>query len=400
MVDTNLTLFSRKKTNIRNQITISSVASVQKKSRKNVKEPKKIFSLIDLEKKIGHKKKVKLEEIYVFADQFSTLLDAGVPLISSLSILAQQIENKHFRFIIDKIIRDVNGGDTLTRALSKYPDVFSNLFVSMVRAAEKGGNMARVLKQLSNYLQEQYNLEKKIKAAIVYPRFVFFFFLSVLLVIIFGLVPKFKSIFESFNAQLPIPTQVLINLSHFATNHLILEVAVIVTVIFLYSQFKKTTPGRYFLDRIKINLPVIGDLILKSALSKFSRTLSILMQSGVSLVECLNIAGETAQNIYIIQALKEVKQGVVAGSSLHKNLHQNPIFPILLVKMVMVGEQSGALDKMLLKVSEIYDAHVDSKISGLSSIIEPALMAGLGVVALVVIVALYLPIFRISGIVQ
>ncbi|MFQ5825693.1 MAG: type II secretion system F family protein, partial [bacterium] len=278
--------------------------------------------------------------------------------------------------------------------------IFSNLFVAMVRAAEKGGNMAQVLKQLSIYLQEQYKLEKTIKAAIMYPRFVLFFFLFVLLAIIFGLVPKFKSIFESFNAQLPLPTQILLNMSDFAKSHLIMETLLIIFVIFLFKHYKKTKAGRYLWDKLKLKIPMMGDLILKSSLSKFCRTLSVLMQSGASLAESLEIAGNTTENILFNEAFQNVKKGIMEGSSIHFNLSQNPLFPPLLVKMVSVGEKSGNLDKMLNKISEMYDAHVESKISGLSSIIEPVLMVGLGAVALIVIIALYLPIFKMSGAIQ
>lgn len=400
MPQTSSTLAFRKEPDIKKQITISLLPQTQKKRREKTKKQKQFFSFKSVEKKAKSKTKIKLEEIYVFANQFSTLLDAGVPLITSLSILVQQTENEDFKIIIEKNVQDINEGATLSQSISKYPNVFSNLFVSMVRAAEKGGNMAQVLKQLSHYLREQYELERRIKAAIVYPKFVFFFFVFVLLAIVFGLVPKFKSIFESFNAQLPLPTQILLNISEFAKSHLISEIVIIIFVVFLFKHYKKTKSGRYFMDKMILKIPLVGDLIVKSSLSKFCRTLSVLMQSGASLADSLDIAGNTTQNILFNQAFQNVKKGIMEGRSIQRNLSENPIFPPLMVKMVSVGEESGNLDKMLNKISEMYDAHVDSKISGLSSIIEPALMVGLGATALVVIIALYLPIFKISGAIQ
>lgn len=401
--NTNIIIASGKRPGTVRKDTIISFPLKQDKHRKNkiAKDKKLSFrASINSKRKINIKKKVKLEELYIFAGQLSTLLDAGVPLILCLNILTQQTEDKHFKFIIERIIEDITAGTTLTLALSKYPNIFSPLYISMIRAGEKSGKMVQILKQLSVYLQEQDKLAKKLKAAIVYPRFVFFFFLFVLLAIIFGLVPKFKSIFESFNAQLPWPTQILLNISQFAKDHLIVEILIIVSLVFLLKHYKKTKAGRYYWDRLKLKIPMMGDLVLKSALSKFCRTLSILIQSGVSMVESLEIAGETAQNILFTEALKNIKRGVIEGASLHNKLNQNTIFPPLVVKMVSVGEESGALDKMLIKISEIYDAHVDSKISGLSSVIEPVLMAGLGAVALIVIIALYLPIFKMSSVIS
>ncbi|MFQ5707756.1 MAG: type II secretion system F family protein [bacterium] len=330
----------------------------------------------------------------------STLLDAGVPVLSCLNLMAQQSEDSEFKRVLERIVKDVNAGVTLSIAFAKFPDIFSSLFLAMVRMAEEVGNLAQVLNQLSIYLKEQDQLKKKIKAAITYPRFVLGFFLLVLLAIIFGLIPKFKEIFESFDAELPVPTQMLLNVSNFAKDHLFAELLLLAGVVFLFKQYQKSPSGRYFLDRMKLSLPVVGELFSKSALAKFCRTLSVLLQSGVSFVESLEIAGDTTQNVLFQDALREVKQGIIEGTSLKQQLSKYPVFPPLMVKMVSVGEESGSLDKMLSKISEMYDAHVDSKISGLSSIIEPALMIGLGAVALVVIIALYLPIFKMSTVIH
>lgn len=345
-------------------------------------------------------KKVKLEELHVFAGQLATLLESGIPLLTGLAILADQNENPNFKLIIEKVRDDVNRGHTITQALSKYPKVFPTLFLAMIQAAEKSGQMADILKQLSIYLEQQDKLRKKVKAAIVYPRFVLFFFLFVLCAIIFGLVPKFKAMFESFGAQLPLPTEILLNISVFARDHLIYEIILVAALVISFKQFKKTRFGRYSLDRLELRIPLIGDLILKATLSKFCRTLSVLIRSGVSLVDSIQISSLMTPNVLFKEALQRVRRGVLEGDSIYSSLTQTMIFPAMLTKMIAVGEESGCLDKMLLKVSEIYDTHVDSRIAGLSSIIEPALMIALGAVALVVIICLYLPIFKIGSVIQ
>ena len=403
MNDKTVTITRKKKSSSGRNFTISSLPGGQKKQKKDKITANKIFSHWSSPKSLTFKlfkTKVKLEELYVFTSQFAELLSAGVPLISGLTIMAHQTENKHFKIVIEKVREDVNAGATLMQAMSKFPNVFSKLYIALVWAAESSGTLVKVFQQLAFYLQQQDQLNKMLKAAVVYPKFVSMFFLAVLMGIIFALIPKFQEIFASFNAELPLPTRILINISHFAKNHLIMEALIVITIVVLFKQFKKTSLGIHFLDKLKLNLPLVSEIIIKAALSKFCRTLSVLIQSGVSVVQALEIAAETVQNIHINNALRKVKRGIIEGTSLNYNLNRNPIFPILMVKMISVGEESGSLDKMLIKVSEIYDSFIDSKVKGLSTIIEPALMMLLGAVALVVIIALYLPIFKIGSVIQ
>ncbi len=343
-------------------------------------------------------KTVKTEELYTFANQLATLLNAGVPLVSCLTILTQQTENKFFKSVIEKISVDVRSGYSLTHAFSKFPKIFPSLFTSMVRASEKGGNMAKVLKQLAVYLEEQNKMAKKIKSAMVYPKFVSGFFGLVLCAVLFGLVPKFEAIFAGFDAELPKPTQLLMALSDFLKDYLIFEIIFTAVLFFSFKQFKKTETGRYILDKAFIRLPVIGEVVVKSILSKFCRTFSILLQSGVSIIDSIDIAGSTTNNVHFTDAFQKVKQGVLGGETLNSKMGQNSIFPPMVVSMIATGEQSGALDNMLNSVSELYEEHVNLKISGLTSIIEPVMMVALGVVALIVIIALYLPIFHMGSV--
>ena len=340
---------------------------------------------------------VKREEIYVFSNQLAVLLESGVPMIAALSILSQQTEDARFRKVIEQLQEDINAGATVTKALSNFPDIFPHLFISLVRAAEVGGQLPQILKLISHYLQEQDKLDKKLKSAIIYPKFVFGFFLVVLMGILFGLVPKFEETFKSFGSELPAPTQLLLDFSRFVSDNLVFGILGIVAFIISYKRFKKTDAGRLFFDKLKLKIPVVGDLTQKAALSKFCRTLKILMQSGVPLVESLDIAGETAENVLFTKALKNIKQGVIGGESLSKQMNQFAIFPPMVVKMIATGEESGSLEKMLKSISELYDTHVDSKIAGLTTIIEPVLMIGIGLIVVIVIFALYLPIFNMGN---
>lgn len=351
-------------------------------------------------KKITGPKKIKAEELYLFSNLLATLIEAGIPMLASLTIMTEQTDKKDLKKVLQRVIQDINEGADLTTALSKFPHIFSNLFVSMVRAGEKGGKMVQVLQQLSDYMKAQDQLQRKIKAALSYPKFVFSFFGLVLLGIIFGLIPKFQAIFESFNTELPLPTRILIDISEFAKDHLLIELALVLITFFMFKKYRNQPAVRAYLDDMTLKIPFMGDLILKSILSKFCSTLGLLLKSGVSLVDSLDMSSQISENIRFRTAMKKVRTSVIEGGSVHQHLGQFSIFPALMVQMISVGERSGALDEMLYKIAEIYEGHVDSKISGLTSIIEPVIMVCLGAVALVVIIALYLPIFNMSGAIQ
>ena len=356
-----------------------------------------LSALLKRSSKLISGKPVKREEVYVFANQLAVLLDAGVSMLAALSILYQQTQDARFREVIAHLQQEINAGGTVTKAFSSLPNIFPHLFVSLIRAAEVGGQLPQILRLVSHYLQEQDKVDKKLKSAIVYPKFVFGFFMVVLIGILFGLVPKFEETFKSFGSELPAPTQLLLDFSRFVSDNLVFGILGIVAFIISYKRFKKTDAGRFFFDKLKLKIPVVGDLTQKAALSKFCRTLKILMQSGVPLVESLDIAGETAENVLFTKALKNIKQGVIGGESLSKQMNQFAIFPPMVVKMIATGEESGSLEKMLKSISELYDTHVDTKIAGLTSIIEPVLMIGIGLIVVIVIFALYLPIFNMGN---
>ncbi|MFZ5516140.1 MAG: type II secretion system F family protein [Candidatus Zhuqueibacterota bacterium] len=345
-------------------------------------------------------KRVKNDDIIIFFRELSTMIDAGIQLVDALDILEDQIENQSFKGIIRTIKTDIQGGMTFSDGLGRHPRTFPRLAVAMSKAAESGGGLAPLLAQLSDYLEEEDQIKKQIKSAMAYPKFAFLFFGAVVLSVIFGLMPKFKAIFASLGNELPRPTQILLDASDAIKRNGFYELAVIALLVALYKYAVKTPNGRFFIDRLKLGIPVVGKLMLKSLISRFCKTLKTLTMSRVAIIEALQIAGETADNIVVQEAIQRVRKGVMEGARISDMLNEQQLFPRIVIKMVAVGEESGALDKMLGKVSEFYDRQFSSTISSLTSIIEPAMMIGLGILALVVVIALYLPIFQMSGAVR
>ena len=344
------------------------------------------------------KTKVQLTTLHTFANQLSVLLKSGMPLVGSLKMLGQQSENKHFADVIANIAQEVQSGLTLTEAFAKFPRIFPTIFIAMLRAAELGGNIADVLEQLAKYLLHQESVAKKVKSATAYPKFVLGFFSVVVTAIIFGLVPKFKETFSSFGAELPRPTQIMMDLSDFLKHYLFLELLLIAAAVIGFKYYKKTTAGKFQVDSLVLRLPVVGEIVLKSIISQFCRTLGTLIRSGVSIIEALDIAGTTTSNVVFQNAFAEIKQGLLRGETITMGLVKLSIFPSLVINMVSTGEQSGSLEIMLNNVSDIFDTEIDSRITSLTSILEPALMVALGAVALVVILVLYLPIFYLGSV--
>jgi len=341
--------------------------------------------------------KVKLDEIHTLIYQLAVLLESGVPLLSALSLLGEQNQNSKLKAILSEVHEAVRGGATLTQALAKYPETFPGLMLSMVKAAEVGGRLPDVLRQTAVYLEEQDKLDKKLKAATVYPRFVFFFFMTLMVGIIFGLIPKFEETFADFGMELPAPTRILMTVSRFAVDHILMEILLIVAGGIAYHRFKRSERGIYFFDKLKLAIPLMGEVTHKATLSKFCRTLRTLLSSGVSLVQALEIAGETAQNSLFTRAIEDVKCAVTGGSALAAALELQAVFPPMITKMVATGERAGSMEKMLKNVSDLYDTDVSSKIASITSVIEPVLMVALGFMAVVVILALYLPIFQMTS---
>jgi len=346
---------------------------------------------------LGPGKKVKTEELVVFFRQLATMVEAGVQLVDSLALLSEQTENANFSEVVKKIKIQVEGGANFSFALSQFPRIFPTLTVAMVKVAEIGGNLGGILEQLASYIDDQDKINKKIKSATSYPRFILIFFLAVVMAVVFVLVPKFKDIFEGFGAQLPQATLIVLAFSNFMKDNLIAEFLILTGIIIASKLFLKNKTGRRIYHGYMFKLPIAGKIILKSILARFTKTLGTLVASGVGLVDALTVAGETSNNVVIQAMIENVKLNVTGGGSLAQSLEKHPIFPSMMVKMIAVGEESGALESMLNKVSEFYERQLNATIDSLTAIIEPVMMIGLGILALFVVIALYLPVFQMSG---
>lgn len=341
--------------------------------------------------------RVKLDDIVVFSRQLATMVEAGVPLVQSLSILAEQVENSNLQKAIFMVRDDVESGKSLSEAIDKHRKIFSNLFVSMVRAGESSGRLEEILDRLSTYIEKTSMLQKKIRSALVYPAVV-----SIMAVLItFGMmtyvIPQFANIFVSLNAPLPGMTRLLISVSDFMRTNVIAIVVGTIGVIFLFFRLIKTKLGRFWFDGQKLKLPVFGPLFLKVAISKFSRTLATLVKSGVPILNALEIVAKTAGNVRIEKIVVEVRDSIKGGESINAPLSKKKIFPPMVVRMIAVGEETGELDKMLVKIADFYDVQIDNTVSSLTAMIEPFVIAFLGIVIGAIVIAMFLPIFSLTS---
>ncbi len=356
-----------------------------------VKEKRKLKAI-----SLSIKGKVKLDDLVVFSRQLATMVDAGLPIIQALDALYSQTENKVLKDVIEKIKNDVNAGQPLSEALSRHPAIFSRLFVDMVKAGEASGALDDILDRLSSYLESLTKLQKKIKSALFYPLAVLGMAFIITTFLLIKVVPSFQSIFEGLGGKLPAPTQFLINLSNMFKRYFLV---VIVAIGFLLSAIRfylRTERGKTQFDTLLLKLPVFGKLIKKIVVSRFTRTLSTLIKSGISILQALEIVGKTSGNKVIEKTIDNVKQNIKEGQSIAEPLAQTKIFPPMVTKMISIGEQTGSLEEMLTKISDFYDAEVEAAVSGLTSLIEPIIMIFLGVIIGGIAICLLLPIFKVT----
>ena len=342
---------------------------------------------------------VKGKDVVIFSRQFSTMIGAGLPLIQCLDILATQEQNKSFARVIRSIKEDIEGGSTLTDALRKHPKVFNDLFCNMIAAGEAGGILDTILNRLATYLEKSAKLQRKVKGAMTYPAVVLFISISVITLLLVKVVPVFQSIFAGMGKELPFLTQFLIDVSNFITNNALYIVAALVAVIVLLVRFYKTDKGGYLFDRFILKPPVIGPLMRKVAIAKFTRTLSTLISSGVPILDGLEIVSRTAGNKVVEKALMETRKNISEGKTIAEPLAATSVFPPMVVQMIAVGEATGSLDSMLTKIADFYDDEVETAVNALTSMLEPLLMVFLGGVVGGIIVAMYLPIFQLGSVV-
>jgi type IV pilus assembly protein PilC len=354
-------------------------------------------------RKSGRKRrqgKVKSQDLVVFTRQLATMMDAGLPLVQTLTALEEQTESPVFKPVLRNVTTRVEQGHSFSEALSEHPKVFTKLYVSMVEAGETGGLLAEILDRLASYLESTARLKKKVKSAMSYPVIVCFIALSIALFLIVKVIPIFAGIYKDFGAQLPTPTQILIDISDIIRAYFVLAIGAVAGVIFGFVKFKQTKRGMAIWDRTKLRMPVFGKLVHKIAISRFSRTFAALLRSGVPILETLRIVGQSAGNTVVERAVEKTAASIERGDNLAVALGQHPIFPPMLVRMVSAGEQTGKVDVMLEKISDFYDEEIEATLSGLTSLIEPLLIVFLGVVVGTIVICMFLPIFKLNQIVQ
>ena len=339
---------------------------------------------------------IKLDELVIFSRQLATLVDAGIPLVTSLDTLHAQLDQPGLKTVIGRIRDDVEGGSNFTEALAKHPTIFPTLFVSMVKAGEASGALAEILDRLAGYLEKTTALERKVRSSLVYPAVVVVMAISITLFLTLKVVPTFKGIFLSLGGTLPLPTQILLAVSDTCQRYLVPVAAAGVILVVLLRRWTATPAGRLWLDRGLLRLPIFGLLLRKVAVARFARTLTTLTRSGVPILASLDIVGRTAGNRVVELAVERIRSSIREGETIAKPLEAAGIFPPLVVRMVGVGEQTGQLEKMLTKIAEFYESEVDTAVNSLTSIIEPVIIAILGVVIGGIVIAIFLPIVKVT----
>ncbi len=356
------------------------------------KKPKDLFENVSF-----LQPRVTQKDVILFARQFSTMIDAGLPIIQCLDILHSQQENKTFKKMLRKIKESVEGGMTLAEALKKYPKEFDDLFVNMVAAGEAGGILDVILRRLAAYLEKAAKLKSKVKGALTYPIVVMIIAVLVVAVILVFVIPVFEDMFSDFGADLPAFTQFVMNLSYLVKSKIHYLIGALILFIFAFKRFYNTERGRILVDNMMLRLPVIGMLLRKVAVARFSRTMGTMLGSGVAILEALDIVGKTAGNKTVERAVYKVRAGIAEGRTMAAPLLESGVFPPMVCQMISVGESTGALDAMLGKIADFYDEEVDQAVENLTSLIEPFMLVFLGVVVGGLVISMYLPIFKMAG---
>ncbi len=335
------------------------------------------------------------KDIAVFTRQFATMIDAGLPLVQCLEILAIQQPNKGFKKALQDIRQNVEGGATFAAALKRHPKVFSQLYCNMVEAGEAGGILDTILNRLAAYIEKAMQLKRRVKSALIYPSVIMTVAISVVIFLLLFVIPTFKSMFEGFGASLPLPTQIVLEASRITRTYWYIFAGVLAGAVLGLRFYYKTPNGRKVIDALLLKLPVIGELIRKVAVAKFTRTLGTLISSGVAILDGLEITARTAGNKIVEEAVMRTRASIAEGKTIAEPLKASGVFPPMVVSMIAVGEQTGALDAMLSKIADFYDDEVDVAVSNLTSLLEPMLMVFLGIVIGGVVIAMYLPIFKL-----
>ncbi len=353
----------------------------------------------DASKKVG-KGSIKTRDVVIFTRQFSTMINSGLPLVQALTILAEQTDNKALAEVTKKVVFDVESGNTVADALSKHPRAFTNLYVNMVAAGEAGGILDTILMRLATFLEKNDALVRKVKGAMIYPTVIMSVAGIAVVVLLIFVIPVFAGMFASGGMALPLPTRIVIGASGFLKAYWWVIGAVGISGGYMGKKYYATSNGKLVIDRLMLKVPVLGDVLRKSAVSRFTRTLGTLISSGVSILEGLEITAKTAGNRVIQDAIMQSRSSIAGGDTIAQPLQKSKVFPPMVISMIAVGEQTGGLDEMLSKIADFYDEEVDAAVSNLLSLLEPIMIVFLGVVVGGMVVAMYLPIFDMVNAVQ
>jgi type IV pilus assembly protein PilC len=351
-------------------------------------------------KKPKPKGKITMRDIVVFTRQFSTMINAGLPLVQALDILGKQTENKALAEVTKAVVFDVESGATVSDAMRNHPKAFSDLYTNMVAAGEAGGILDTILMRLATFLEKNDALVRKVKGAMIYPAVIMGVAAIAIVVLLWKVIPVFEKMFASVNLELPLPTQIVVGMSRFVNAYWWAVFGGIAGAVFLIKRYYATKDGQLVIDRLLLRVPVLGDVLRKSSVSRFARTLGTLISSGVSILEGLEITARTAGNRVISDAILQSRASIAGGDTIAAPLQKSAVFPPMVISMIAVGEQTGGLDEMLTKIADFYDTEVDAAVSGLLALLEPIMIVVLGVVVGGMVVAMYLPIFDMINAVQ
>src|SRR5687767_5970360 len=355
---------------------------------------------IDEQQKRKKPGKVSMRDIVIFTRQFSTMINSGLPLVQAMGILAEQSENPSLRDITKQVVFDVESGNTVADALRKHPTAFTDLYVNMVAAGEAGGILDTILMRLAVFMEKNDALIRKVKGAMIYPGVIMTVAAGAIIVLLVFVIPTFQRMFAEVGIPLPLPTRIVIGMSQLLQSYWWAIGGAVIGLFYIVKQYYATQDGKLVIDRLMLKAPVLGDVLRKSAVSRFTRTLGTLIGSGVSILEGLEITAKTAGNRVIQDAIMASRASIAGGDTIAQPLQKSKVFPPMVISMIAVGEQTGGLDEMLSKIADFYDEEVDAAVSNLLSLLEPIMIVFLGVVVGGMVVAMYLPIFDMINAVQ
>ena len=374
------------------EIVLAQLARMKVANPKVKKKPKDLFENVAF-----MQPKVTQKDVILFCRQFSTMIDAGLPIIQCLDILQSQQENATFKKTLKEIKESVEAGQTLAEALKKYPNQFDTLFVNMIAAGEAGGILDTILQRLSAYMEKAAKLKAQVKGAMTYPAITMAVAVIVVAVIMIFVIPVFEKMFADFGGALPIPTQMVVAASNYARAYWYIVAGACVLFVIAFKKFYATEKGRAIVDSASLKMPIIGPLLRRVAVAKFTRTMGTMLSSGVAILEALEIVAKTAGNKTVEAAIYHTRGGIAEGRTMSDPLSESGVFPAMVCQMISVGESTGALDAMLGKIADFYDEEVDQAVENLTSAIEPVMMVFMGVVIGGLVVSMYLPIFKMAG---